>query len=156
VAVGTTATEVLKGLDGRAFSEDATQVASPIAFPFASRQSDLAGGVMAAQEPLLIAVSALTLFFVVKAFLHILLRTQRPEVEHHTPSGRASDTLVVLAHGMAGRRSFEGAVHLASQALPRGDRLVLRFDARPFANADAFDIANLLEQAIHEAVVSHG
>ena len=111
---------------------------------------------MAAQEPLLIAASALTLFFVVKALVHILLRKQRPEVEHHTPSGRASDTLVVMAHGMAGRRSFEGAVHLASQALPHGDRLVLRFDARFIANADAFDIANLLEQAIHEAVGSHG
>lgn len=48
------------------------------------------------------------------------------------------ELLVVMAHGIAGCTAFEGAVKLVGEILPAANRLVLSFDARPIANADAF------------------
>lgn len=65
-------------------------------------------------------------------------------------------SLVVLAHGMAGRRSVDGLARLVQQTLPRADLAVLDYDSRPFANTDPYNAANVLELQVHALVQQHG
>jgi pimeloyl-ACP methyl ester carboxylesterase len=62
--------------------------------------------------------------------------------------------LVVMAHGLSGRESFDAAVELAREALPDSDFVVFDVDSRVLSNQDPYRIAETMETAVNERVRS--
>jgi pimeloyl-ACP methyl ester carboxylesterase len=60
-------------------------------------------------------------------------------------------TLVVMVHGLTGRKAFQPAVDLAKEALAPADFLTIDYHSRLLSNANAYEIANELETRIHES-----
>jgi pimeloyl-ACP methyl ester carboxylesterase len=85
-------------------------------------------------------------------FLLIALHLwSRPRATDYVLTQEGGHTrLVVLVHGLAGRRSFEPAVELARAALPSSDLLVFDYDSRALSNASPYAIANTIERRIHD------
>jgi alpha-beta hydrolase superfamily lysophospholipase len=69
----------------------------------------------------------------------------------HGDGGR---TLVVLVHGLGGDRTLAPLTRHVRESYPDADLLVAHYDSRPFSNASAYDVANVLEARIHQAFQS--
>ena len=66
------------------------------------------------------------------------------------PSG-AADTLVVMVHGLPGRRSLRRAEQLVAETLPNADRLIFDYDGNRITNLDPYEVANIIELKIYES-----
>lgn len=67
------------------------------------------------------------------------------EVEH-----KEGKQLVVIVHGLSGRKTIQPTVDLVRDVFTQADLLTITYDARVLSNADAYQIANRLESKIHE------
>jgi pimeloyl-ACP methyl ester carboxylesterase len=103
----------------------------------------------------LIAIAASAgAFIAIRILAQIAMRPVDFGAERQKGNADPGSTLVVLVHGMAGSRPFDGAVNLVATVLPEADRLVFRYDSRLTSNADAYVVADGLERAIHAAFCS--
>lgn len=86
--------------------------------------------------------------------LHLLAnpRETKMDLEHREGHKR----LVVLVHGLTGLEDFKPAIHLAREALPNSDLLIVDFDSGVFSNANPYAIANSIERQIHKAHKNNG
>jgi pimeloyl-ACP methyl ester carboxylesterase len=72
-----------------------------------------------------------------------------------TSEGRAK-TLVVMVHGLLGRKSLRQAVELTARTLPHADRLVIDYDGNRLTNLDPYGVADAIEREIQELVERNG
>jgi len=96
-----------------------------------------------------IAVAVLIFYIVLKILSKS--RDTRWELEHID----GNKSIVVLVHGLSGRKKFESTIQLAKATLPNSDLLVFDYDSRILSNEDPYEIANVVERQIHEAYLKH-
>jgi pimeloyl-ACP methyl ester carboxylesterase len=85
--------------------------------------------------------------------LRLLARPRETHVALDPTEG--SRRLVVLVHGLLGRRMFSSAIDLAREALPGSDLLIVDYDSGVLSNGSPYAIANAIERGIHEAHTKH-
>lgn len=59
------------------------------------------------------------------------------------------ETLLVMVHGLSGRKTFDGAVSLARSSIPGADVLAVDYDCRFFSNTDPYVVADVIEREVH-------
>lgn len=89
------------------------------------------------------------LFIALLVTLHLLANPRETKVDLEHREGHKR--LVVLVHGLTGLEDFKPAIHLAREALPNSDLLIVDFDSGVFSNASPYAIANSIERQIHKA-----
>jgi pimeloyl-ACP methyl ester carboxylesterase len=86
--------------------------------------------------------------------LRLLARPRETRVDlQHTDGHRR---LVVLVHGLLGRKMFSSAIDLAREALPASDLLIVDYDSGVLSNGSPYAIANAIERRIHDAHTQNG
>lgn len=101
-------------------------------------------------------LGAVLALMLVRGGLRAILRPRRVRVDLRRSGSAGATTLVAVVHGVSGRGSVEGLVGLIQSTLPQADCLVLDYDSRPFSNTDPFDVANVLEERLHEEFSAGG
>ena len=89
---------------------------------------------------------------VARIALQRLLVPRKVKVDVISPEKSRSEMLVVLVHGMAGRKRFHSAVKLIQSWLPEATFAVADYDSRVVANTDPSVVADELERSIHRLV----
>jgi pimeloyl-ACP methyl ester carboxylesterase len=86
--------------------------------------------------------------------LRLLARPRETRIDLQHRDGNRG--LVVLVHGLLGRRLFSSAIDVAREALPAADLLIVDYDSGVLSNGSPYAIANAIERAIHQAHTAHG
>lgn len=100
-----------------------------------------------------LTASAGITFLLFLTWLHWYATPQPTRITLITEPG--AKRLVVLVHGLNGKRSFQPAIQLAREALPGSDQLIVEYDARPVSNANPYAIANSIERRIQKVDSKH-
>ena len=102
--------------------------------------------------------AALIAFVVLRAIAGFAARAR--ETRHHlhlsdTTAPDVAKTLVVLVHGLPGRRHFAGAEALAAEVMPHADHLVFDYDSGMTRNLDVMVVSDTIERTLHALCETH-
>jgi pimeloyl-ACP methyl ester carboxylesterase len=107
---------------------------------------------MQSLEIIYASIAAIALYLVVRIVLRHLARPRDTNLEFVPGASGEANTLVVMVHGLAGRRSLQRAERLVNETLPDADRLIVDYAGSRITNLDPYEVADAIERGIHETM----
>lgn len=96
------------------------------------------------------SIAAIALYVMLRIVLRHLAKPRETNLEFVPTSSGAAKVLVVMVHGLPGRRSLQRAEKLVQDTLPDADRLIVDYDGSRMTNLDPYEVADVIELGVHE------